>query len=118
MQAPAERFFPKNKKEPSHLLPVLASRAAIQPRAQLRVGLLQLLVLRLQIREVLLEIFDLLVLALPERPLRIAVLRATPLFSLLVRCVSLFTYADAVASRAYIPLSATSSCRPGWWSMA
>jgi hypothetical protein len=40
--------------------------------------------LSLQIREILFEVFDLLVLALPERTLGLAVLRAAPLFSLLV----------------------------------
>jgi hypothetical protein len=61
-------IFPKYKRT-CHLLPVLASRTTTQLRTQLRVGLLQLFVFRLQIREVLLEIFDLLVLAFSERSL-------------------------------------------------
>lgn len=40
--------------------------------------------LRLQIREILLQIFDLLVLPLSKRPLRLAILCAAPLFPLLV----------------------------------
>ena len=73
---------------------MLAPRAAVNLGAQLRVGLLQLLVLRLQVREVLLEVFDLLVLALPEGPLRLAVLCATPLLSLLGHSISHFAYVD------------------------
>ena len=109
---PACQSFPSTKTSVS-LTPVLrGTRAGRELRAQLRVVFLQLFVLTLQIREVLLEVFDLLVLALPERSLRLAVLCTAPLFSLLEVELA-FCLRGWGGFLGYVQLSARSSCRPG-----
>jgi hypothetical protein len=88
------------------------TRVGIELRAQLCVGLLQLLVLSLQVCEILFEVFDLLVFAFPERSLRLSILRAAPLFSLLVVELA-FCLRGWGGFQGYVQLSARSSCRPG-----
>lgn len=109
---PACNSFPSIKTSLS-LTPVLRrTRVGGQLRTQLRVGLLEYLVLSLQICEVLLEVFDLLVLALPERSLRLPILGSASLLSLLVAELA-FCLRGWGGFQGYVQLPARSSCRLG-----